>query len=59
MAYRAVAIEPVGLKPGVGVGDAVGVGVGLGFGEGVMEGAAQAARLAPINRTTISRPTLA
>jgi len=81
---RAVVIEPVGLKPGVGDGKAVSVGVGVGVGVasgvddaaaadgvglsdgvalsiglGVAVTAVQAARLAPINRTAISRPTLA
>jgi hypothetical protein len=61
--------EAVGVGAGVGVGEAVGAGsgvgdavvdgVGLSIGLGVAVAAAQAARLAPINRTAISRPTLA
>jgi len=56
---REVFIEPVGLKPGVGVGETVAVGVGVGVSVGVAVAGVQAARLAPINRTVISRPTLA
>ena len=39
-APRATVIEPVGVKPGVGVGEAVGADVGVGLGLGLVEGVA-------------------